>query len=358
MKKARLLLEDGSVILGRSFGAETTVCGELVFNTGMTGYQEILTDPSYGGQIVTMTYPLVGNYGINPVDVESERIQVTAFVVKEFAAVPSHWQSEKSLNDYLKENNIPGICGVDTRMLTKKIRNGGAMKCLLTTDEITQVHEQMLKDFIFPADIVAQVSCKTSTHFEGTGKKVAVLDLGLKKGIVKQFKNLGCDVTVYPHDTDAKIIEAGQPDVVFFSNGPGDPKDAKNAILVAQYFMGKLPLWGICLGHQILALALGADTYKLKFGHRGANHPVIELETNKVYMSAQNHGYAVKEEGLPDEIRITHMNVNDNTVEGISCEMKDVVSVQFHPEEGPGPEDAHYLFKKWLDKLNGKGLVR
>jgi len=356
---ATIILEDGGVITGKSFGAEGTICGELVFNTGMTGYQEILTDPSYAGQIVTMTYPLIGNYGINALDVESDKIQVSGFIVKEYAGIPNHWQCEKTIESYLKENSIMGVYGIDTRMLTKKIRTKGAMKCMITTKEVTpkSLPELLtqLEAYNFPKDIVSSVSSKSVTHVEGHGKKIGILDLGLKKGIVHQLVNLDCDVTVFPYNTSSEIIKESGVEVLLLSNGPGDPKDATEAINTTKNLLGEMPIWGICLGHQILALALGADTYKLKFGHRGANHPVIELDTGKVYMSSQNHGYAVKDETIADDLKITYKNVNDETVEGISCDKYGITSVQFHPEEGPGPEDAHYIFKKWLDSLEGAG---
>lgn len=355
--KARLYLEDGTLFEGVSFGAKTTLFGEVVFNTGMTGYQEILTDPSYGGQIVTMTYPLIGNYGINDVDIESDRVQVTGFVVKEYSEIPNHWQCTKSLDTYLKENNIPGISGIDTRKLTKIIRNSGTMNCILTTEEITDDLIEQLKGYKFPSDIVAQVSSESIVEHSGNGLKVGLIDLGLKKGIVKQLLNLDCAVTVFPHDTTIETIEARELDVVMFSNGPGDPKDAKAAIKLAKQLLGKKTLWGICLGHQVLALALGADTYKLKFGHRGANHPVIELESGKVFMSSQNHGYAVDGKSFTEDMEVTYLNVNDDTIEGLGCKKHSITSVQFHPEEGPGPEDAHYIFKKWVDSYGKDGDI-
>lgn len=350
--KAKIILEDGTILEGQGFGADTTVCGEIVFNTGMTGYQEILTDPSYAGQIVTMTYPLIGNYGVNDEDIESDRVQVSGFVVKEYSEVPNHWQCKKTIDEYLKENNILGVSGVDTRMLTKKIRTKGTMKCMITTKEVTEDMLKELEDYNFPKDIVKQVSSKKILRFSKEGKKIALVDLGIKKGIINQLTNLDCDVTVFPHDVTSKELLEGAFDAILFSNGPGDPKDAKEAIKTCKELLGVKPLWGICLGHQVLALALGADTYKLKFGHRGSNHPVIELETGKVFISSQNHGYAVKNDTFTDDMEITYLNVNDDTIEGLKSDKYNVISVQFHPEEGPGPEDAHYIFKKWVDTLN------
>lgn len=355
--KARLYLEDGTLFEGESFGATTTLFGEVVFNTGMTGYQEILTDPSYGGQMVTMTYPLIGNYGINNEDMESDRVQVSGLIVKEYAKMPNHWQSEQTLDAYLKANGIPGICGIDTRKLTKIIRNSGTMNGLLTTEALTDDLINQLKSYKFPKDIVAKVSCDQVTTYEGDGLKVGLIDLGLKKGIVQQLITLGCSLTVFPHDTTIERVGTYDLDVVMFSNGPGDPKEAEGAIQLAENLLDTMPLWGICLGHQVLALALGADTYKLKFGHRGANHPVIELATGKVFMSSQNHGYAVDGSTFTDEMKVTYRNVNDDTIEGLGCDEKKISSVQFHPEEGPGPEDAHYIFKQWVDSYRKVGGI-
>lgn len=355
--KAYLILEDKTVFEGYGFGAQVTVCGELVFNTGMTGYQEILTDPSYASQVVTMTYPLIGNYGVNPYDVESNKVRVSGFIVKEYCDTPNHYQSKETLDKYLKDNNIPGISGIDTRMLTKRIRTKGAMKCMITTDSVTDIHFKQLETYEFPKDIVSKVSVGHENHYVGKGLKIGLIDLGLKSGIVKQLTNLGCDVTVFPYNvTPERVIESGAK-VLFLSNGPGDPKDAVEALNTTKALLGKMSVWGICLGHQILALALGADTYKLKFGHRGANHPVIEIETGKVYMSSQNHGFAVKGDTIQKGTEITHLNVNDDTIEGIKCNKYSAVSVQFHPEEGPGPEDAHYIFKKWVDQLERAGEI-
>lgn len=352
--KAKIFLEDGSLIVGKAFGCERTTIGELVFNTGMTGYQEILTDPSYAGQIVTMTYPLIGNYGINPNDVESSSAKVAGFIVKDYAKAPSHWQMHMSLEAYLKENGILGVYDVDTRMITKKIRNYGAMKCLMTTDENMTLEEakRAMDEYRFPVEIVEAVSTKEVQHFfEGKELKVAVIDLGIKSGIVEELGKLNCQVTLYPHDTKAQDLKIEDFDALLLSNGPGDPKDCHPAIALVKELFGKLPIFGICLGHQIIALALGADTYKLKFGHRGSNHPVIDLRNGKVYMTSQNHGYAVTKESIHEHMQLTHLNVNDDTVEGIASKTALVESVQYHPEEGPGPTDANIIFGEWMNKV-------
>lgn len=357
--KAYIILEDGTEIEGISAGADITTFGEICFNTGMTGYQEILTDPSYAGQIVVMTYPLIGNYGINNEDVESERIQVRGFVVKELSEIETNWKSNKSLPEYLKENNIPCITGVDTRMLTKKIRIKGAMNCVMTSEKITdslgkqfkESLKQNLEEFRFPSDVVKQVSRKEKQVIKGSGKRIALIDLGVKNGIIKHLSDLDCKIHIFPYNVSAKTILEGNFDAVLLSNGPGDPKDVNESIQTTKDLLGKLPLYGICLGHQVLALAMGADTYKLKFGHRGSNHPVIDLKTNKVLMTSQNHGYAVSAKDLPEGMQITHMNVNDETVEGFCCPSLNINTVQFHPEAGPGPRDANYIFKDWLKEL-------
>jgi len=353
---ARILFDDGTVIIGKSFGASGTAFGEIVFNTGMTGYQEILTDPSYGGQVVTMTYPLIGNYGVNCNDVESDSVKVSGFIVKGYAKKPSHWQMSEPIDTYLERNKIIGVYDVDTRMITKKIRNNGAMNCLITTDMVTDIEElkAQLKQFIFPANIVELVSSKVKKTYEchvEQAPHIAVIDFGIKSGIIAQLLKNACDVTVFPYNATYADIMEFPFDAVLFSNGPGDPKECVEGIELAKQLLHTLPLFGICLGHQILALSLGANTYKLKFGHRGSNHPVIDLRTNKVYMTSQNHGYAVEVESMIEGMTYTHMNVNDQTVEGFAYEKGRIMSVQFHPEEGPGPTDATVIFNEWIDTL-------
>ncbi|MFP4698062.1 MAG: glutamine-hydrolyzing carbamoyl-phosphate synthase small subunit [Eubacteriales bacterium] len=351
--KINILLEDGTIIEGKGFGEISTVFGEIVFNTGMTGYQEVLTDPSYAGQIVVMTYPLIGNYGINNDDYESNDIQVKAFVVKENATQPNHWQNKKTVDEYLKEHHIMGVSDVDTRFITKKIRNVGVMKCLMTSDEINDDLLKELNQYTFPKDIVKQVSINEKQLIKGKDKKIGVVDLGVKRGILNIIKNSNYDIQIFPWNVDYKTLLDENFDMILYSNGPGDPKNLKTTINNTENLIGKVPLRGICLGHQVISLALGADTYKLKFGHRGSNHPVIHLPTNKVFITSQNHGYAVKDESITKEMVVTHKNVNDHTIEGIACNKYDIESVQFHPEEGPGPFDAHYILDTWLKEIGG-----
>lgn len=348
---ASLLLEDGTLLQGTAFGSETPAMGELVFNTGMTGYQEILTDPSYAGQVVVMTYPLMGNYGINLEDNQSKRIQARGLIIKELANAPSHWKMQHELSAFLKHHGIFGLAGVDTRMLVKKIRNQGAMNCRLTPGLITPADQAALAAFEFPKDVVAQVSTPQPYIIAGSGPKIGLVDLGVKTGILTQLKALDCEIHMFPWDTPAQTLLATPLDAILLSNGPGDPKAATVTIETTQQLLGTIPLFGICLGFQILALALGADTYKLKFGHRGSNHPVQDVQTQRVTITSQNHGYAVYPESLPPDVTITHLNLNDKTLAGFASPKLNVQAVQFHPEAGPGPTDTRYLFQHWIDSL-------
>jgi carbamoyl-phosphate synthase small subunit len=350
--KARLVLEDGAIFYGKSFGAEGEIGGEVVFNTGMTGYQEILTDPSYSGQIVTMTYPLIGNYGVNSFDHESAHPFVRGYVVKEYCQEPSNWRSEMTIADFLKKYNIPGIAGIDTRALTKRLRTEGTMKGLITTSEETD--QAVIEKVKALPDLSGQDFVKAATtdriYSEGSGKHhVVLVDFGTKGNIMRSLIHYGCRVTVVPCDTTSEEMLKLKPDGIMLSNGPGDPKDCEYAVKAVRDLFHKLPIFGICLGHQIIGLALGGDTYKLKFGHRGGNHPVKNLITGKVTITSQNHGFAVREDSLdPEEVIVSHINVNDRTVEGLTHRRLPVFSVQYHPEAAPGPTDSEYLFTEFV----------
>jgi len=347
--KAKLILENGVVFEGKAFGHIRESVGEVVFNTGMTGYQEVLTDPSYYGQIVTMTYPLIGNYGINIEDLESNDIKVKGFVVREKCSMPSNFRCEFELDTYLKQNRIIGIEGIDTRALTKIIRNQGTMKGIITVRDLSKEQiEQNMKTF-HNMTAVKNVTAKEIKVIEGKGPHIAVMDFGIKNNIIRSFMKRGCKLTVFPAYTTAEEILSHNIDGVFLSNGPGDPKDVPEVIEQIQKLLGKKPMTGICLGHQLLALALGGDTEKLKFGHRGCNHPVKDLKANHVMITSQNHGYVVKEETLPAEIEVTHINLNDETVEGMKHKELNMYSIQFHPEACPGPYDAEKIFDEFIE---------
>ena len=352
--KATLVLEDGTVVEGEGFGAEAEVHGEVVFCTSMTGYQEALTDPSYAGQVLLLTYPLVGNYGVNRYDSESTRIQVEGFVVREACDKPSHRDAEATVHEFLRREGVPGIAGVDTRALTRKIRSYGVMKGALKTSKNAIDAQALLERCrsapdIGELDLVSRVTCSEVQHFPGKGPRIAILDLGMKLSIRDNFLKRGCEVYVLPAKTPAREILALEPRGVVVSPGPGDPKAAPYAIETVKKLMGEVPLFGICLGHQILALASGGETYKLKFGHRGANQPVKDLRTGRVYITSQNHGYAVDAGSLPeDELRVDKLNLNDSTVEGMRHRSLEIMSVQYHPEANPGPKDSEYLFDEFL----------
>lgn len=353
---AILALEDGKIYKGRSFGADTEKCGEVVFNTSMTGYQEIITDPSYKGQIVTMTYPLIGNYGVNDEDVESRRPFVDGFVVKEYSKIASNWRSKKTLGDYLKENGIPAIEGIDTRDLTLHIRQAGAMKAILSTtdlDESSLIKKARHSPGLVGVDLVKDVMPAKVYEWNNKGKyKVVVLDCGVKFNSLRELAGNGCRVTVVPASMPSKEILALKPDGILLSNGPGDPAALPYVVNTVRELIGKLPIFGICLGHQMLGQALGGKTYKLKFGHHGGNQPVKDLKSGKVAISVQNHGFCVDIDTLnKKEVAITHINLNDQTLEGMRHRKFPVFSVQFHPEAGPGPHDAKCLFGNFIDMI-------
>ncbi len=344
--KAKLILENGTTFQGNAFGYLKDSVGEVVFNTGMTGYQEILTDPSYYGQIVTMTYPLIGNYGINLEDMESKSPKVKGFIVREKCSASSNFRSEMELEDYLKQNKVIGLEGIDTRALTKILRNNGTMKGIITLEDISyEEAKNKLKDFS-NKEAVKNVTVKEKYIIEGKGKHVAIMDFGIKQNIVRSFLKRDCKVTVFPAQAKPEEILNINPDLIFLSNGPGDPEDLTEVIENLKQLIGKKPIVGICLGHQLLALTLGGKTAKLKFGHRGCNHPVKDLEENKVHITSQNHGYFV--DVLPQDMKVTHVSVNDGTIEGMKHEKLPIFSVQFHPEACPGPKDSNYIFDKFM----------
>ena len=372
IKKAILCLADGRTFMGESFGAQGESIGEVVFNTSLSGYQEVLTDPSYKAQIVAMTYPLIGNYGINEEDVESDKPQVEGFVVKELSPIPSNWRSSKTLDEYFKEHGVLGIQGVDTRALTKHIRDAGAQMGIISTLEFDP---KILRDKIEKApkyvgrDLVKEVTCPEPYEWkEGTWSflsgykkisepdkskaRVAVYDFGAKRNILRHLVSAGCEVTVVPASFSAEKFLALNPEGILLSNGPGDPAAVPYVIENVKRLIGKLPIMGICFGHQILGLALGGKTYKLKFGHRGGNQPVKDLFTGKVSITSQNHGFCVDLDTLnADDIVLTHSNLNDQTLEGLRHKQLPLFSVQYHPEASPGPHDADYLFNQFLELI-------
>ena len=370
---AILALENGTWYRGTAAGAEGSSRGEVVFNTNMTGYQEVLTDPSYSGQIVTMTCPQIGNYGVAAADTESDRPQVAGFVVREASPVASNWRAETTLQSYLAEHGIVAITGVDTRALTRLLRTAGVMRGVIATgavDPEALVAEARSAPTIEGADLVRRVTCaepadwapppdESPAEFRlaparsgGRPFRIAAYDLGMKRNILRRFAAYGCRVTVFPAHTPAATLLASDPDGVFLSNGPGDPAPLDYAIANARALIdADLPVFGICLGHQVLGLALGARTYKLKFGHRGGNHPVKNLATSRVEITSQNHGFAVDGESVPDDVEVTHVNLYDRTIEGLRHRRLPVFCVQYHPEASPGPHDADYLFSEFMEAM-------
>ena len=372
-KKAILVLEDGSVYEGHSFGAETTAYGEVVFSTSMTGYQEMLTDPSYAGQILVPTYPLIGNYGINESDFESRQIQVRGFAVREYCSRPSHWQSTRTLHEFLLAYGIPGISGIDTRALTRRLRSSGVMTGILSSEMTAEEALKELKslpkyDF---TDFVHQVSTEKAYEWQSNtpatvtlpslslrgasaakqSLKILVIDYGLKYNILRILSQLGCQANAVPCTTSAKDVLALNPDGILLSPGPGDPALLDDITDTVKELIGRKPIMGICLGHQLIGKALGAQTFKLKFGHRGGNHPVRDLATGRVYITAQNHGYAIDADTLKGGLEVSHVNLNDGTVEGLHHRDLPILSIQYHSEASPGPLDNMYLFEKFLEMM-------
>ncbi len=368
-KPALLAMADGRVFRGESLGAEGESAGEVVFNTSMTGYQEIMTDPSYKGQIVVMTYPLIGNYGINDEDVESRRPWVEGFVVREASATPSSWRGRRTLEDYMREHGIVGIQGIDTRALTRHLRDRGAQEGVLSTEEPDPqrlVAKAQAAPGLVGRDLVREVTVAAPHGWdEATWDRVKgyrraptarfnviALDSGIKLNILRQLVSVGCDVTVVPASTPAAAVLEQKPDGVFLSNGPGDPEGVPYLVEAVQALLDKVPIFGVCLGHQILGLAVGGRTFKLKFGHHGANHPVKDLATGKVEITAQNHGFAVDPDSVkPHGLLLSHVSLNDGTCEGLFHQELPVFSVQYHPEASPGPHDANYLFRRFVDLM-------
>ena len=377
--EAILALEDGRVWRGRGFGARAEVVGEVVFNTAMTGYQEILTDPSYSGQIVTMTYPLIGNYGVNDEDPESGRVFAEGFIVRELSRIVSSWRASSSLGDYLKAAGVPGISDIDTRSLVRHIRERGSMRGCLTTEQTSEaavIERARNAPEMVGLDLASRVTCRENyewiddqssaygspsllhtaraAHVAERSEPrfhVVAYDFGLKHNSLRSMAALGCRVTVVPSPTSAEDVGALRPDGVWLSNGPGDPEPLTGVVANLRKLIGRYPIFGICLGHQLLGLAFGGRTYKLPFGHHGGNQPVKDLTTGRVEITAQNHGFAVDADSVPDDCEITHINLNDNTVEGLRHRSLPVYSVQYHPEAGPGPHDAAYLFDRFLDAM-------
>ena len=369
--KALLVLADGKIYEGEHFGSEGEVEAEIVFNTSMSGYQEIITDPSYCGQMVVMTYPLIGNYGVNPEDFESDRPHLSGFIIKELSKVQSNWRSRGSLEEFLKETNVFGIQGIDTRALTRRIREKGAQQAILSTDtsDPQRLIEKVRKSpGLIGRDLVKEVTCKNAYDWNESewtiqsGKtklkevkdrpyNVLVYDFGVKRNILRKLTRAGCKVRVVPANTPADEVLATRPDGIFLSNGPGDPAAVPYAIDNVKTILGKVPVFGICLGHQILSLALNGKTYKLRFGHHGGNQPVLDVKSGKIEITSQNHGFAVEQNSFDSDVDITFLNLNDDTVEGIQHKSWPVFSVQYHPEASPGPHDSEHLFYKFVNLM-------
>jgi len=358
-KKARIIFEDKTEFVGKVFAEGSECTGEVVFNTAMSGYQEVLTDPSYKGQIVTFTYPEIGNYGINDEDIESRQIFLDAIIVKNYNDFPSNWRSTQSLKSYLESQNKLGIEGIDTRALTRYLRQFGAKKALLTTSDdsidsllpkLQNAADMLGKDCV--KDVSSESSYIWKSSIDNYDYKIAAIDCGIKYNILRNLEKRGCHVTVFPYTVDLETLLSDDFNAVFISNGPGDPEPVEKIQETLRGVFGKKPLFGICLGHQLICLAYGAKTFKLKFGHRGANHPVKNLETGNIEVTSQNHGFCVEQESLPEDLIITHVNLNDNTIAGIKHKTDPTFSVQYHPEASPGPHDSSYLFDQFINIIN------
>jgi carbamoyl-phosphate synthase small subunit len=378
-QKALLVLENGMIFHGTAFGDTTAEAeGEVVFNTAMTGYQEIITDPSYKGQLITFTYPHIGNYGVNVDDDESAALQAEGMIVREYAKAHSNWRSAKPLGEYLQENNKIGIEGIDTRKLVRVLREGGAMRGIISATE-TNADKLLERVKDLPSmegqNLADGVSTEEQYEYDSTQNvpltfpasqlpadgqepfKVAAIDFGVKTNILRRLAKHGCDVTVFPSDVSAEAIKAFQPDGIFLSNGPGDPAAVEQAVATIKELIGETPMFGICLGHQLLSLAFGATTYKLKFGHRGANHPVKNIPLNRIEITSQNHGFAVDRDSMSDDLELTHVNLNDNTVSGFRHKTLPIFCVQYHPEASPGPHDSDYLFGEFMSSMEQRRNV-
>ncbi|MBR3295816.1 MAG: glutamine-hydrolyzing carbamoyl-phosphate synthase small subunit [Clostridia bacterium] len=351
----KIILEDGLVFTGIGFGSRRESVCEIVFNTSMVGYQEIISDPSYTYQMVTMTYPLIGNYGITDEDFETRTPTIGGLIVREYNDLPSNFRYTRTLSEIMEENDIPGISDVDTRQITRSIRDKGSRKVLITDiDTPMERCMEIIRNTEIPTDAVSKVSCKKIWYSKTFKHKfnVVAVDCGIKLNIIRSLNRKGCNVTVVPYNTTAEQIEAIHPDGVFFSNGPGDPENVPEVVELIKELRGRYPIFGICLGHQLISLSYGARTYKLKFGHRGGNHPVMNLKTGKIEITSQNHSYAVDDSSVANTgLAITHMNLLDNTVEGVSCERDNIFSVQYHPESAPGPQDSTYLFDQFIHNM-------